>query len=196
MDTVDLICGIDEAGRGPWAGPVCAGAVILAPGRVITGLADSKKLSPARRTALADEIRRHALGFALGWASPEEIDRLNIRRATHLAMLRALKGLAHMPDRCLIDGNDCPEGLPCPAETIVAGDGLHPAISAASILAKTARDALMVSAEADYPGYGFAAHKGYGTRAHSQALARLGPCAIHRRSFAPVAKALRMRANT
>ncbi len=193
MDTVDLICGIDEAGRGPWAGPVCASAVILAPDRTIAGLADSKKLSPTRRAALADEIRSHALGFAIGWASPDEIDRLNIRRATHLAMLRAVSGLAHMPDRCVIDGNDCPEGLPCPAETIVGGDGLHSAISAASILAKTARDALMISADADYPGYGFAAHKGYGTRAHCEALARLGPCAIHRQSFAPVARALQPR---
>jgi ribonuclease HII len=189
LGSLDLICGVDEAGRGPWAGPVCAGAVILAPDTAINGLDDSKKLSAKRRETLAAEIRGCALACATGWAWPEEIDRLNIRLATHLAMRRAIAGLAHKPGRCVIDGNDTPEGLPCPAETIVGGDGLHPAISAASILAKTARDALMIAAEDEYPGYGFAAHKGYGTRAHGEALARLGPSAIHRRSFAPVARA-------
>ena len=188
MGSLDLICGVDEAGRGPWAGPVCAGAVILAPDTAINGLDDSKKLSAKRRETLAAEIRGCALACATGWAWPEEIDRLNIRLATHLAMRRAIAGLSHAPDLLHIDGNDCPDALPCRAETIIRGDATHPVISAASILAKTSRDALMVAADIDHPGYGFAAHKGYGTRGHSQALARLGPSPIHRRSFAPVAR--------
>ncbi|NBC20942.1 MAG: ribonuclease HII [Alphaproteobacteria bacterium] len=189
MRSPELICGVDEAGRGPWAGPVCAGAVILAPDHAIAGLSDSKKLSASRRTALAREIRNGAGAFALGWASPEEIDRLNIRRATHLAMRRAVEALGESPHRALIDGNDCPEGLPCPATAIIRGDATHAVISAASILAKTARDAVMLSAETEYPGYGFASHKGYGTSAHGEALMRLGPSPLHRHSFAPVAKA-------
>ena len=169
-------CGIDEAGRGPWAGPVCAGAVILDPGAMPDGLTDSKKLSPARRETLAVEIRAAAIAFGLGWASAEEIDALNIRQATHLAMRRAVTALARAPDFALVDGN---------------GDLTEPAISAASILAKTARDALMEEMEARHPGYGFAAHKGYGTPAHKAALTALGPCAIHRMSFAPVRAAAR-----
>lgn len=187
----ELICGVDEAGRGPWAGPVCAGAVILDPDAPIIGLTDSKKLSEKKRIALAIEIRERALSWALGWAQPLEIDEINIRQATHLAMRRAISGLTSAPDRIIIDGNDCPTGLPAPARTIVKGDLTEPAISAASILAKTARDALMVEADVKHPGYGFAGHKGYGTKAHSEALAELGPCPIHRMSFAPVKSALK-----
>ncbi len=184
-------CGIDEAGRGPWAGPVCAGAVILDPKAMPDGLTDSKKLSPARRESLAVDIRAAAISFGLGWASPEEIDTLNIRQATHLAMRRAVAALAHAPNFALVDGNDLPAGLPCPGRTLIKGDLTEPAISAASILAKTARDALMEEMEARHPGYGFAAHKGYGTPAHKAALTALGPCAIHRMSFAPVRAAAR-----
>ncbi|MEL7482588.1 MAG: ribonuclease HII [Pseudomonadota bacterium] len=189
MTNETLICGIDEAGRGPWAGPVTAGAVILNPSYPIDGLTDSKKLSPAARRRLEGLIRRHSLAWGLGWASPREIDELNIRQATHLAMRRAIAALDHCPDKLLIDGNDCPTDLPCPAETIVKGDLHEPAISAASILAKTARDQLMIELCEQYPGYGFSAHKGYGTAAHADGLARLGPCPAHRMSFAPVARA-------
>lgn len=185
-----MICGVDEAGRGPWAGPVCAGAVILDPSRPIPGLADSKTLSALRRTALARDIETGAMAFGLGWASADEVDQLNIRQATHLAMTRAVSALGVTPGQALIDGNDAPRGLPCPARTIVKGDASEPCISAASILAKTARDALMMEADARFPGYGFASHKGYGTRAHAEALATLGPCPLHRMSFAPVARAL------
>ncbi|MCI4646042.1 MAG: ribonuclease HII [Hyphomonadaceae bacterium] len=186
MTALTSLCGIDEAGRGPWAGPVCAGAVILASGALPQGLTDSKKLSAARRTALTPAIKASAMAWGIGWASPEEIDAMNIRQATHLAMRRAVEALAICPEHALVDGNDLPAGLPCPGETVIKGDLTEPAISAASILAKTARDALMVEMEARYPGYGFAAHKGYGTPAHKAALTELGPCAIHRMSFAPV----------
>lgn len=189
MNDVSGLCGVDEAGRGPWAGPVCAGAVILPPECSIEGLADSKKLTAARREKLAPLIRAHALAWGVGWASPAEIDALNIRQATHLAMRRAISALGLAPRQLLIDGNDLPGDLPCPARAIVGGDGSEPAISAASIVAKTVRDGLMAQMDADYPGYGFASHKGYGTAAHGAALARLGPCAIHRMSFAPVARA-------
>lgn len=189
MSEAKLICGVDEAGRGPWAGPVCAGAVILVGRVAIDGLTDSKALSPARRAALAPVIKGEAAAWALGWASPEEIDRLNIRQATHLAMCRAVAGLSRAPDLALIDGNDPPRELPCPARAIVKGDASEPAIAAASILAKLARDALMAELDTAHPGYGFAAHKGYGTAAHAEALARLGPSAIHRMSFAPVRRA-------
>ncbi len=184
-----LTCGIDEAGRGPWAGPVCAGAVILDPARPIVGLTDSKTLSARRRQALAAEIHARALAWSLGWASAAEIDRLNIRAATHLAMTRAVAGLACEPDLALVDGNDPPTGLACPVRPVVKGDLSEPAISAASILAKVARDAEMMRLDVAEPGYGFAAHKGYGTRAHADALARLGPCPAHRMSFAPVRNA-------
>lgn len=186
-----MICGVDEAGRGPWAGPVCAGAVILNPSRPIGGLADSKKLSPKRRSALADEIHEMAFACGVGWASAAEIDQLNIRQATHLAMRRAISALGCAPSRILIDGNDLPADLPCPGEAIVKGDQKEICISAASILAKTARDAVMIEADKTYPGYGFAAHKGYGTQAHANALHALGPCPLHRKTFAPVARALR-----
>ena len=186
MDELATVCGIDEAGRGPWAGPVCAAAVILDPVRPIVGLADSKTLSARRREILAQEIRAGAICHALGWASAEEIDALNIRKATHLAMQRAVSALLFAPSLALVDGNDAPGGLVCDVRTIVGGDGIEPAISAASILAKTARDAVMLELDRTFPGYGFAAHKGYGTRAHAEALQRLGPCPAHRHSFAPV----------
>lgn len=183
------IAGIDEAGRGPWAGPVCAAAVILDPARPIPGLADSKVLTAPRREALSARIRAEATVWGLGWASVAEIDALNIRQATHLAMRRAVEALRVVPTLARVDGNDAPD-LPCPAETLIGGDALDPAISAASILAKVARDAEMLALDAAHPGYGFAAHKGYGTAVHAAALARLGPCAAHRHSFRPVARYL------
>lgn len=179
-------CGVDEAGRGPWAGPVTAAAVILDPQRPIPGLTDSKKLSEGARDRLAPEIRAHALAWAVAEASPEEIDRLNIREATFLAMTRAVVALARAPAHILIDGNALPKNLPAPATAIIKGDLTEPAISAASILAKTHRDAQMKAFCAQHPGYGFSQHKGYGTAAHAEALTRLGPCVLHRRSFAPV----------
>jgi len=185
-----LTCGVDEAGRGPWAGPVTAAAVILDPARPIPGLTDSKKLTEAARDRLAPLIRERALAFAVAEASPEEIDRLNIREATFLAMTRALAALAHAPAAILIDGNALPKNLPAPARAIIKGDLTEPAISAASILAKTHRDAQMKVFCAAHPGYGFSRHKGYGTAAHAEALSRLGPCNIHRLSFAPVRSAL------
>lgn len=189
MLDVDLICGVDEAGRGPWAGPVTAGAVILDPDGPILGLTDSKKLSEKKRLLLEPEIKSKALAWAIVHVEADEIDRINIREATFEAMLRAIFALEFKPSRILIDGNALPENLPCPAKAIVKGDLTEPAISAASILAKTARDRLMVEYEDAFPGYGFAGHKGYGTAAHAEALTRLGPCPQHRMSFAPVRKA-------
>ncbi|MGQ9660490.1 MAG: ribonuclease HII [Thermochromatium sp.] len=184
----DWIAGVDEAGRGPLAGPVCAAAVILDPARPIAGIGDSKRLSPASRARLEPLIREQALAWSVAWASAEEIDRLNILQATLLAMRRAVESLPIRPGRVLIDGNRCPE-LDVAAEVIIGGDGLVPAISAASILAKVARDRFMVELDAKCPGYGFAKHKGYPTREHLAALARLGPCRWHRLSFTPVQKA-------
>lgn len=192
MADAGLICGIDEAGRGPLAGPVVAAAVVLAPDRRIVGLRDSKQLSPAQRERLADAIRERALAWALGRAEPAEIDRYNILGATLLAMRRAFAGLAVHPARALVDGNRCPH-LPCDCEAVIRGDASVPAISAASILAKVARDAEMLALDADWPGYGFAVHKGYPTRRHLEALARLGPSAVHRRSFGPVRRLLDQR---
>ncbi|MEL6244279.1 MAG: ribonuclease HII [Pseudomonadota bacterium] len=186
--TLSLICGVDEAGRGPWAGPVTAGAVILHPERPIHGLTDSKALSEKRRESLAPIIRDRAAYWAIAHAAPEEIDRLNIREATFLAMRRAVDALGIAPTEALIDGNAVP-GLNCRETAIIKGDLTEPAISAASILAKTARDSLMRALDAAHPGYGFAAHKGYGTKVHAEALARLGPCAAHRMSFSPVRRA-------
>jgi ribonuclease HII len=184
-----LVCGVDEAGRGPLAGPVVAAAVVLAPDRPIAGLRDSKQLSSAQREDLAAQIRAGALAFGIGRAEAEEIDRLNILRATLLAMRRAVEGLSVPLVRALVDGNRCPD-LPCACQAIVRGDASVPAISAASILAKVARDAEMVVLDAAWPGYGFAVHKGYPTRLHLEALARLGPTAVHRRSFGPVRRLL------
>lgn len=179
------ICGIDEAGRGPLAGPVVAAAVILDPGRRINGLRDSKVLNPARREELAARIRARAIAFGVAEASVEEIDQLNILQASLLAMRRAVDALQVVPEYALVDGNQMPR-LAMPGRAIVSGDALEPAISAASILAKTARDAMMRSFDALHPGYGFAQHMGYCTREHLDCLQRLGPCVLHRRSFAPV----------
>lgn len=178
------ICGIDEAGRGPWAGPVTAAAVILPRKGRPKGLNDSKQLTEDAREKLAEAIRACAL-VGVGWASPEEIDALNIRAATHLAMRRAVAALPEAPVAALVDGNDAPD-LPCPAEAIIDGDAHVACISAASIIAKVERDRLMMALCADFPGYGFSQHKGYGTPQHQAALARLGPCLIHRRTFKPV----------
>jgi ribonuclease HII len=186
MQSLLLTCGVDEAGRGPWAGPVTAAAVILDPAHPIAGLTDSKKLTEAARDRLAPLIRERALAWCIAEASPGEIDTLNIREATFLAMTRAIDGLACAPVRILIDGNALPKNLPAPATAIIKGDLTEPAISAASILAKTHRDAQMKALCTAHPGYGFSQHKGYGTAAHAEALARLGPCVIHRQSFAPV----------
>lgn len=180
------IAGIDEAGRGPLAGPVYAAAVILDPGRRIRGLDDSKKLTAERREALAAKIRERALAWCIASASVQEIDSLNILQAAMLAMRRACEGLAVIPDKALIDGNTLPRGLACLAEPVVGGDATVKAISAASILAKTARDAYCLEMHASYPDYGFDQHKGYGTALHLQRLALHGPCPAHRRSFAPV----------
>lgn len=184
-DGVRLLAGVDEVGRGPLAGPVVAAAVILDPARPIDGLADSKALTPERRATLAELIQERALCWALGRAEVEEIDRLNIFHASLLAMARAVKALDPCPEYALIDGTHCPS-LPCPSEALVKGDSRVPAISAASIIAKVARDRELRELDGRYPGYGFAEHKGYSTAAHLEALARLGPCAIHRRSYAPV----------
>ncbi len=184
-----LVAGVDEAGRGPLAGPVVAAAVILDQSRPIPGLADSKRLSPALRARLHDEIRAHALCCSIGQASVLEIDQLNILQATLLAMQRAVAGLRLRPVRVLVDGNRVPQ-LPVLAEAIVRGDALVPAISAASILAKVQRDRWCQEIDALYPQYGFAQHKGYGTARHLAALRQHGVCALHRRSFAPVARLL------
>ena len=185
-----LIAGVDEAGRGPLAGPVVVAAVILDPARPIAGLADSKALSPARREKLAVEIRACALAFSVIEIGVAEIDELNILQASLTGMARALRALAPSPRLALIDGNKLPRDLPCAGRAIVDGDALEPAIGAASILAKVARDARMRELDALHPGYGFAVHKGYPTAAHRAALERLGPCAQHRRSFAPVRQRL------
>ncbi|MEO1552834.1 MAG: ribonuclease HII [Pseudomonadota bacterium] len=190
MTDIDLICGVDEAGRGPWAGPVTAAAVILHPAKPISGLTDSKKISEKKRFALEPEIKAKAAFWSVAHAEPDEIDQLNIREATFLAMQRAISGLSIAPTKIMIDGNALPRNLPAPAEAIIKGDLKEPAISAASILAKTERDRLMEAYNQTYPGYGFAGHKGYGTAAHSEALRTLGACPIHRTSFAPVRKVM------
>ena len=183
-----VVCGVDEAGRGPLAGPVFAAAVILDPERPIQGLRDSKLLSAARRAALEAEIRGRALAYCVAQASVEEIDRLNILQATLLAMSRAVEGLALRPEEAWIDGNRCPP-LACRARAFVDGDRLHAPISAASILAKTARDAEMLRLHERFPDYGFDRHKGYPTPEHLRLLAVHGASAVHRRSFAPVRRA-------
>ena len=179
------VCGVDEAGRGPWAGPVSAAAVILDPARTPAGLNDSKKLSAKAREALEPEIKASALAWGVAFASVEEIAELNILHATGLAMRRAVEALSVAPAFALVDGN-YRFPLPCEVRTVVKGDSLSASIAAASILAKTARDRLMVEMDARYPGYGFAGHKGYHAAVHVEALRTLGPCAIHRRGWAPV----------
>lgn len=180
------VAGVDEAGRGPLAGPVTAAAVILHPDRPVAGLDDSKKLSEKKRLALAAQIRNCALAWSVVHVEPDEIDTLNILWATMTAMQRAVLALEPQPTAVLIDGNRVPEGLPCPARAIVGGDGLEVSISAASILAKTERDQRMLALDQTYPDYGFAGHKGYPTAAHLQALQQLGPTPTHRMSFTPV----------
>ncbi|MCV0438842.1 MAG: ribonuclease HII [Hydrogenophaga sp.] len=188
-DAPGLLAGVDEAGRGPLAGPVVAAAVILDDRAPIKGLGDSKQLSAARRDRLYDEIRAKALCCCVAQASVEEIDRLNILQATLLAMRRAVLGLRLKPTKVLVDGNRLPP-LDVLAEAIVSGDALVPAISAASILAKVTRDRMLCELHIQYPEYGFDRHKGYGTAQHMQALRVHGALAVHRRSFAPVARAL------
>ncbi len=183
------VCGVDEAGRGPWAGPVSAGAVILDPQRVPDGLNDSKKLSAKARDALELEIKSAAVAWGVGFASVEEIAELNILHATGLAMRRAVEALAVTPAFALVDGN-YKFKLPCEIKTVVKGDSISASIAAASILAKTARDRLMVEMDGLYPGYGFAGHKGYHAQVHVEALRTLGPCPIHRRGWEPIRLAL------
>jgi ribonuclease HII len=177
-----LVCGVDEAGRGPIAGPVYAAAVILDPARRVNGLADSKTLTSERREVLAGRIKERAIAWAVAHASVEEIDRINILRASLLAMRRAVEGLKIKPEEAWVDGNMCPD-LPCAARAIVDGDATHKPISAASILAKTARDAEMCALHDRFPQYGFDQHKGYATAEHLEAVGRHGPCEIHRKSF-------------
>lgn len=184
-DSDALICGVDEAGRGPLAGAVYAAAVILDPARPIAGLRDSKKLSAAQRDALALEIRQHALAFAVASSSVEEIDRINILQATMLAMRRAVLALSTVPGLVLVDGNRCPQ-LPMRVDAIIKGDDKVAQISAASILAKTARDASLLELHQRYPEYAFDQHKGYGTALHLARLQMHGACPEHRRSYAPV----------
>ncbi|HEX4709513.1 ribonuclease HII [Phenylobacterium sp.] len=183
------VCGVDEAGRGPWAGPVSAGAVILNPKKVPKGLDDSKKLSAKTRETLEVEIKAKALAWGVGFASVEEIAALNILHATGLAMRRAVEALAVAPAFALVDGNYRFK-LPCEVKTVVGGDGKSKSIAAASILAKVARDRLMVEMDARYPGYGFASHKGYRAPIHAEGLLALGPCEIHRMAWGPVKLAL------
>jgi ribonuclease HII len=184
-----LIAGVDEVGRGPLAGPVVAAAVILDSNNPIDGLADSKKLTELRREKLAEEIKLKALAWAVGRAEVEEIDRINILQASLLAMQRAVTALSTNPQHVLVDGNHCPK-FHCPATAIIKGDATEPAISAASIIAKVTRDHEMVGLNEIYPGYGLDSHKGYPTKAHLDALDRLGVTPIHRKSFAPVKKLL------
>jgi len=180
-----LVCGVDEAGRGPWAGPVSAAAVILNPDDLPEGIDDSKVLTAERREALEVEIKARAVAWGVGFASVEEIAELNILHATGLAMCRAIEALSIQPVAALVDGNYRFK-LPCDVQTVVGGDGLSLSIAAASILAKTARDRLMIALDAEHPGYGFASHKGYNAPVHQAALKALGPCPAHRRGWAPI----------
>ncbi len=186
-----LIAGVDEVGRGPLAGPVVTAAVILDPNKPIEGLNDSKKLTEKRREQLEPIIKQNALAWSVGRAEVEEIDQINILQATLLAMKRAVEGLSTQPDHALVDGNKAPN-LACPVTTIIKGDQSEPAIAAASILAKVARDREMVEMDKKYPGYGLAQHKGYPTKQHQQALIDLGVTEIHRQSFKPVRLALQL----
>jgi len=188
------VAGVDEAGRGPLAGPVVAAAVVLDRSRPIAGLRDSKLLSAASRERLAAEIRVRAVAWAVAIAVVDEIDAINILQASLLAMRRAVLALGCSPDEVLVDGNRCPD-LDCATRAIVGGDRTEPSISAASILAKVERDAMLRTLDLEHPGYGFARHKGYPTAEHLEALRRLGPCVAHRRSFAPVAELCRQAAS-
>ena len=193
MDTITrcqtLVAGVDEAGRGPLAGPVVAAAVILDPGARIQGLADSKKLTEGKRRDLEQQIKEKALAWSIASVSHEEIDQLNILNASMLAMKKAIESLEVSPEHVQVDGNRCPD-VACSVEAIVKGDSLVEAIGAASILAKVRRDQVMMQMDELYPGYGFAKHKGYPTRQHVEALQNLGVCDIHRRSYAPVRNCL------
>ena len=189
QNTYGRVCGVDEAGRGPLAGPVFAAAVILDPARPIAGLRDSKVLSAKQRERLAIEIKAHALAWSVAQASVEEIDQINILHASMLAMQRAVETLSIVPDHVQVDGNRCPR-IKLSVEAIVGGDAKVDAISAASILAKTGRDALMAELDIAHPHYGFAQHMGYGTALHLQRLRLHGPCIVHRRTFAPVRQLL------
>ena len=187
--SIRYVAGVDEVGIGPLAGPVLACAVILDPAQPIQGLADSKSISEKRRQALAEEIQQRALSVSIGRASVEEVDELNVLKASHLAMRRALAGLSLEPDHVLVDGNKLPE-MDYSAEAIVQGDKTVDSISAASIVAKVTRDEELIALALDYPGYGFESHKGYPTAQHRRALRTMGPCPAHRRSYAPVQAAL------
>jgi len=186
-----LVAGVDEVGRGPLAGPVVAAAVILDPNNPIEGLADSKKLTEKRRESLSEEIKQKSLSWSIARAEVEEIDEINILQASLLAMKRSVETLSHYPELALIDGNHCPK-LDCAMEAIIKGDSKEPAISAASILAKVARDNEMKDMEEIYPGYGFAKHKGYPTKQHREAIIKLGITDIHRKSYAPVQQQLNL----
>lgn len=183
------VAGVDEAGRGPLAGPVVAAAVVLDRRRPVTGLTDSKQLSPNRREELADAIRSRACALGIGVVEVDDIDRINILQATFLAMRRALEAMAFEPGLVRIDGDRAPAALPWPVQTVIGGDCSDRAISAASIMAKVHRDALMLDLHRQWPLYGFDCHKGYATRAHLSALAEHGPCPAHRRSFRPIRQA-------
>ena len=177
------ICGVDEAGRGPLAGPVCAAAVILPEGAVIEGLDDSKKLTEKKRERLYDVIRTTAVAYSVAYGTLEEIETVNILEATYLAMNRAIEGLSIKPDFALIDGNRAPRGIKIPCETIVKGDSKSMSVAAASVLAKVTRDRLMLEYDKKYPEYNFKKHKGYGTKEHTELIKQYGPCEIHRLSF-------------
>lgn len=191
-ESADLIAGVDEAGRGPLAGPVVAAAVILDPMRPIDGLRDSKKLTEASRERLAAEIKERALDWSVAHATVEEVDELNILQATMLAMKRAISGLTVRPSLVLVDGNRVPR-IDLPVNAIIQGDDKIAAISAASIIAKTTRDHWLEELDERYPEYGFAKHKGYGTKEHLEALAKYGPLPVHRKSFGPVKQAIELR---
>lgn len=177
------ICGVDEAGRGPLAGPVCAAAVILPEGAVIEGLDDSKKLTEKKREKLYDIIKQTAVAYSVAYGTLEEIETVNILEATYLAMNRAIEGLTIKPDFSLIDGNRVPRGIKIPCETIVKGDSKSMSVAAASVLAKVTRDRLMLEYDKKYPEYNFKKHKGYGTKEHTELIKQYGPCEIHRLSF-------------
>ena len=177
------ICGVDEAGRGPLAGPVCAAAVILPDGAVIEGLDDSKKLTEKKRERLYDIIKETAVAYSVAYGTLEEIETVNILEATYLAMNRAIEGLSVKPDFALIDGNRVPRGIKIPCETIAKGDSKSMSVAAASVLAKVTRDRLMLEYDKKYPEYNFKKHKGYGTKEHTELIKQYGPCEIHRLSF-------------